>query len=946
MTIGIAIGLGVIPTAARPAATTAPVNVVKPFFEGPLTQGQSAEVNPGSWTGLPSPNFTYAIKRGATTVSTDPAYVWTSADVAAGASAMTVAVTATNDIGPTTETSDPVTIAAPLQLSGTAPAAPVGSPYSFTPTRTGGHAPFTFALTGTLPTGLSFSTSTGAISGTPIASGTATLSIGVVDSDGLPAALGPFNLVVSAAATAAITSLEIVNAALLDATGDYGDATARTGVNGNGWVAKAVLPWSVGQTFDPTKISLTISDPGYDATGTTTQTRTIYGGDILRRQYSAQASKQQANDGVTLTVYFSLSDWVYAGSTVTGAEAASGFYGAAASGAISAPTNNSTLPYTKALFEWANDQHDVAPGSSTFPWEAVAYHRHMRNGRQVARIEVTATDASGHTSAASVSSSVALSAFQTQGNDVEVFSGAIALSALNQGELCIANAKVYPWIGDSSAVLDLLVDGISTTGAVQTANPQTPLRFVCDKTGGYTGAVAYVKAGVTGGAVGDRGTPFPTINAALAAFPAWNNANKGHNDHSGSKIRLMDDGVGGAVAHIPGAGMDAVAVGHCWTDIEADPLNTAEVSVLVNASRRTADLLRWKVKVTQGAAANYLNSANANGYIRQAAEAPLDVTLGTSSPLFLNVGLLYLRNVTIIGASASGATCMAGSGTSRTQCALALGVVMDPTANVSIKPFAAIGCKFTRTVLVEHTYATIPNWDPMDGMVVTNNHFLNTQVALAIFGNSALVRGLAFVQNVLERAVTGTSAPALQIGGDGSTAAMDNVVFAYNTIPGKDGSARANVCYTDALGSVGVAKTGFVNRFNLLAELNTKTDTFTTLTTATGRVGNWANRYTVGHLGWVGLMGDANGNGAAGSGGYLADYLQPSIAPKVGTGAVTFTNDKSGAAGAGGGDYHLTGGSNAAYGRVPTGLAGLSFDIAGAARLNNSNGAAGAYERP
>jgi hypothetical protein len=194
MSIGIGIGLGLIPTSARPAATTAPVNVVKPSFDGILTQGQSADVNPGSWTGLPSPNFAYAIKRGATVVSTDPDYVWTSADVAAGAGAMTVDVTATNDIGPTTATSNPATIAGPLALSGTPATATVGAEYSFTPSRTGGHGPFTFALGGTLPAGLTFNTSTGAIAGIPVSSGEAELTIGVQDKDGLTALLGPFTL--------------------------------------------------------------------------------------------------------------------------------------------------------------------------------------------------------------------------------------------------------------------------------------------------------------------------------------------------------------------------------------------------------------------------------------------------------------------------------------------------------------------------------------------------------------------------------------------------------------------------------------------------------------------------------------------------------------------------------------------------------------------------------
>lgn len=214
MSLWLGIGLGIIPTAARPGATTAPVNVVKPSFDGILTQGQSADVNPGSWTGLPSPNFTYAIKRSGVTVSTDPEYVWAAADVAAGVNAMTVDVTATNEIGPTTAASDPVTIAAPLTLTGTPQPATVGFEYSFTPTRTGGHPPFLFELEGTLPVGLSFDHETGGISGTPVTSGTADLVITVFDDDGLSASL-PIELEIAAEPA---SSIQVTNKASPPAT--------------------------------------------------------------------------------------------------------------------------------------------------------------------------------------------------------------------------------------------------------------------------------------------------------------------------------------------------------------------------------------------------------------------------------------------------------------------------------------------------------------------------------------------------------------------------------------------------------------------------------------------------------------------------------------------------------------------------------------------------------
>lgn len=102
-----------------------------------------------------------------------------------------------------------LTVTAALAITGTPGAATQNTAYSFTPTATGGTTPRTFALTGTLPTGLSFSTSTGAITGTPTAAGTTSgLNITVTDSatpTPASASLGAFSLVVSAAALPAFT---------------------------------------------------------------------------------------------------------------------------------------------------------------------------------------------------------------------------------------------------------------------------------------------------------------------------------------------------------------------------------------------------------------------------------------------------------------------------------------------------------------------------------------------------------------------------------------------------------------------------------------------------------------------------------------------------------------------------------------------------------------------
>lgn len=932
------IGLGLIPTAARPGTTTAPVNVVKPSFDGILTQGQSADVNPGSWTGLPSPNFTYAIKRGATTVSTDPAYVWTSADVAAGADAITVEVTATNDVGPTTVTSDPVTIAAPLAISGTPGAALVGTPYTFTPGRTGGHAPYAFALTGTLPSGLSFSTSTGAITGTPSTSGTASLSIKVTDGDALQATLGPFDLVVSAeepgGPVSAINTLSIVNATPLDATGDYGDATARTGIDGNGWVCVVTVPYLVGQTFDPTKIVHEVRDPGFDATGSTTVTRNIRGTVILRRQYNAASSKQQSNNGVTMTVFYALEDLVYAGSTIVSATAEAGYYGASAVGSVSSLANNSTRPYYKPLAAWFNTQHERATGSG-YAVELAAAHVHGMNGRMVARVEFIATDGNSHTAATQTASVPSLSAIQTQGNPTEAYKATIPLTALDQGAVCQVNAKVYPWIGDASAVLDLAVDGF----AWPTANPQTPLRFWNDKSG-TRGAIAFVRAGAGGTPqvsktlATARANPYATISAAFTALAAFNGG-----DHSGSTIYLMDNGAGGAVAHTISASI-ATTAGECWTDIRVDAAATGAVSLTMDAARSIPDKVRWFTNINHTAGNGFNGSSTPNN--KMLAFGGGTITSTSTGSLHYRIGLNWLTNVTI---NASGnLAMMAGFANTRTQTVLALGVIAEgASSDGNVLPYTMIGCRLRRFALQEISPSGMPSNDDQDGMFVMNTWFREIRSSgtyCSLITSRSWSRGLAVIQNVFEGGVTNQT--GFRLGGDGTTMASDNVLFHYNTVVG----GRINHGYTDVAGAAGVIRRMRM-RYNLCNDTwNCKTDTFTTNTTVTGRVGNWEHLHNVGNKGNVVTGGSANNSAPNPDTSWLGPWW-PAATYNVGAANVTFTDNKSTPIGGGalGGTYSLTGGSNAAYDQVAANDSMLAYDIAGNARRNNGTGASGCYER-
>lgn len=454
---------------------------------------------------------------------------------------------------------------------------------------------------------------------------------------------------------------------------------------------------------------------------------------------------------------------------------------------------------------------------------------------------------------------------------------------------------------------------------------------------------AYVKSGASGGTVSTtaataRAAPFGTIAAAFAALKTFNNANKGHNDHSGGVIRLMDDGAGGAVAHAAGD-HDTVTAGLCWTVVEPDPSNSAAVSVSV-ATNYPADLSMWKVAITQTGRFDGTNTAG-----KRLGFAGMTLTIsGASVPITYRTAFSYFQNVTISGDIGAANPFVPFGGGTKAGVPLALGMIATGgTGDWIVTPQALIGCSFIGGRFQATDLASNTGMEPQDGAVIANNLFLRTRQYCAYEGQ-AIVRGLAVVQNVIERAVAAASQPALQIEGDGSATACANLVLVHNSVPGVDTSGRTNILYASTAASAGVPRSGAV-RFNLFSEYNVKTDTFTGSTTVSGRTGNWKARYQVGHRGNVGIRGDSNGVSSVDQSGanWLGEALGASCA--YGQTTISFADDKSGVSGVGGGSYRLTGASNPAFARVGVGAAMLGFDLGGAARRRDGTGAAGAYER-
>lgn len=182
------------------AAAPVPSNTILPVVTGTPTPGNTLSTSNGTWTNSPT-GYTYQWRRAGVDIAgaTSSTYVAQTADIG---KAITARVTAANGPSSGVISSNSVTVVAALAISGTPRTAQIGLAYGFTPTVVGGSGTRTFSLSGTLPAGLSFSTTTGTISGTPTTAGTTTgLTITVDDPSGSPVAvLGPFSIVRSGTA--------------------------------------------------------------------------------------------------------------------------------------------------------------------------------------------------------------------------------------------------------------------------------------------------------------------------------------------------------------------------------------------------------------------------------------------------------------------------------------------------------------------------------------------------------------------------------------------------------------------------------------------------------------------------------------------------------------------------------------------------------------------------
>jgi hypothetical protein len=737
------------------------------------------------------------------------------------------------------------------------------------------------------------------------------------------------------------------------------------GTNGSGWVAIVVLKGitSLVGTCVPSALTLSVTDPGFDSSGNVTiVSRTIVGVSQLRRQYPNGASMMISTDGTNLTLYITLSDWIYTPTTIVSATIGSTFYTGATAGNTGATyANLSQTAYTKPLFGWLNPQNDTvtAATAAAYPVEGVAMHRHARNGQQVACIQYSVTDGTLTTSPALVGAPT-LSTRQTQGQVIETWAASLNLSTLAQstaGNLCTANAKVYPWLGDSTAVMDLSVSGY----AWPTSLPLTKLNLFNDRTGAYGGGYAYVQAGaggtpqVSATPATARANPYATIALASTALRAWNNTNRAHNDLGGGTIRLMDN-AGAAQTHTI-AGALVNAGGATWWVCEADPLNTGVVTINYSGTGSLSNMSRFRnLTLATGGGSSFMIVGQ--GVAREMTcceNVTFDSTAAAGSAVS-QLAMKYLYNVTIKGGRILNFGNIAPATDNIPIC---LGMVSttanDKMQSTSDQPKLFLGCSMPGFVTTGDSHAT---GDGDDGRILYNNRFyrglvLHTTVATLPFG-------FANVQNLYENDGLDSGNQSMNMFADGDLTTVTNYIEFHNTAVGNRCSRMYNDQPNSQLSPSGVLKMG-ASRYNIWDDYNIKADTYQVA--SGGSLGGLSYTYSVGNEGNVCLFGDVsraatvaphNDNSAA---TFLGNAWLPSSEYNLFRTALGFTQAQIMAMFTNytvgpqaspliGGTYTLVAGNANLKGRVPAGNAVLLKDFAGSARKNDGTGAAGCYESP
>jgi len=668
-------------------------------------------------------------------------------------------------------------------------------------------------------------------------------------------------------------------------------------INTEGWSAHVTSP----PTFDPvnTPLYVAVSRAGYDQGGNAT----TYNDYLILTQRVRQAYPSQASLDATRCA---MSEYVYSTDTVVGV------------------TNNSTVASPQPVANWVTP-HRLTVGN-TLTAEIVAFHRDARKNAQVACVVFSATD--GTTTVTQTVSAATVSGRTGDQNAVIVYACSLDITSLNNNALITLNAKVYPWLGNSSSVLD---SSTNTPGLGSATRGFTPRYFLKSTTLVATPRVVYVNSAgndSTGVASTTDATAFAspclTVNGALGKLMAagvYDNAIIYISNTVGTGSGFVGFGtqnVGALVITRDPRVSQATAV--FTLDNTFRPfVNSALTSPLTSPAVRFTDL------TIKRSGANVLFGESAGAEV----EAIFDnVTFDNQSvaTTWLANTSDYFFGCTFQNVGTTVFTCVGDEHRCYRGC------TGDLNGNVS-EVWLHVGNTWTRSGKLDHFGSgNTPVGRTAAGSITAFNKFLNpiiTGDAVIDLGATENATGIAIVQNLFENIGT-ASFPLLGLFNDGLKGNSTHLILHNNAFTGYGVGGRSNALYDETSGTL---RTHILQSFkgNIHVLVANKGDVFITDGT---HVGNWGYYYGVGCRGEF-MQFNPAGSGAdfaqvyygldANIGSSLTVRNDPLFTNYQGTGGSAGTPS----AGAGGGTYTLQG-TSPCKGAFKTPV--LPYDLAGTAR--------------
>lgn len=329
-------------------------------------------------------------------------------------------------------------------------------------------------------------------------------------------------------------------------------------------------------------IVLSISSQWYDDLGNAvTLTENSYVTKQMRMAYPNNALNDVTNTtGSDTTIRLAISRPIFSGDTVTVTASANWYSNNVPATNVMAVVNNSTLAHPKCIANWSWLGYQCIQ-SNTMPLRVVAFHRSGRQGRPVRVVKFTVQDQHSHTATAFVTT---LTIDRSIPDAVPIceYVASMDISGMTALDQLRCDFKVFPWVGDSGAILDTS-DGVNN-GLTGNYGPITNL---CDRSLTYGTAFAVVSTTNNAGSDGvvsktfSAGSPplaFDTIAHAYSAMVASNSSASWYsrNDAGAGWIYLRETttshdwtGAGAATGNTPATWVNIAAYPgavqtNCW----------------------------------------------------------------------------------------------------------------------------------------------------------------------------------------------------------------------------------------------------------------------------------------------------------------------------------------------------------------------------------------------